>query len=256
MGAQINGSVVKAFEILRLFSAERPVVSSADVMAELAVNSVTAHRFLKTLEHVGALISVRRGQYRLSFLFADLADRLLDGRSLAGLLQPVLNALTARLGEGAMATLFRSDKVVCIARAVPDRPVLVDIRVGSELEAWCTAHGKLWLAHLPEKELDGYFKRVKPKAFTEATVVDERVLRLELEGIRQHGFARNRGEREDTLHAIAVPVFSGTGRMITGLSVFGAANRLTGPAGDKALVQLKKAADTLQNNFYASAAGA
>ncbi|PVB60574.1 IclR family transcriptional regulator [Labrenzia sp. 011] len=251
MVAQINGSVVKAFEILKLFSAGRTIISAADVMAELGVNAVTAHRFLKTLEHVGALVAVDRGRYRLGFLFADLAERLLDGGSLAGILQPVLNALTGRLGEASMATLFRADKVVCIARAVPDRPVLVDIRVGSELEAWCTAHGKLWLAHLPEKELDAYFSRVDPRAFTGATITGEAALRAELERVRREGFAENRGEREDTLHAIAVPLFSGSGRMITGLSVFGPVARLSGEAAATALAHLKHAAEDLHRSLDA-----
>ncbi|WP_299811692.1 IclR family transcriptional regulator [uncultured Roseibium sp.] len=251
MVAQINGSVVKAFEILKLFNADRTVIAAADVMAELGVNAVTAHRFLKTLEHVGALIAVERGRYRLGFLFAGLAERLLDGGSLAGLLQPALNALTDRLGEASMATLFRSDKVVCIARAVPDRPVLVDIRVGSELEAWCTAHGKLWLAHLPDKELDAYFKRVEPKTFTGATIIGEDALRAELVKVRRDGFAENRGEREDTLHAVAVPLFSGSGRMISGVSVFGPAARLSGAGAGKALAQLKATAENLRSSLAA-----
>ncbi|ADZ71540.1 IclR family transcriptional regulator [Polymorphum gilvum] len=250
MAPQINGSVVKAFEILHLFTRDRPVVAAADLVRELGLNNVTAHRFLRTLEHVGALVVEARGHYRLGFVFADLGSRVLEIESIARVVQPVLSALTEAIGEGSMATVLRADKVVCIARALPRRPLSVDVRVGSELEAYCTAHGKLWLAHLPEAELGRYLATVARPVFTATTMVDEAALRAEIASIRKAGYAFNRGEREEGLAAVAVPVLNRAGGMITGLSVFGPAARLDEAALISARDRLRRAAADLEQGFY------
>lgn len=250
MAAQINGSVVKAFEILRLFTPDRPVIAAADLVRELGLGGVTAHRFLKTLEQVGALVAESRGQYRLSFVFADLASRLMDGQMLARLAQPVLTALSADLDEASMATVFRSDRVVVIARAASRRPLMVDVRVGAELEAWCTAHGKLWLAHLGEDELARYLERIPRHRFTETTVIDEAGLRSELARIRAEGVSENRGEREEGLGAVAVPVRTRAGRLVTTLSVFGPAARVASDGRTRILPRLIRAAAALEQALY------
>jgi IclR family pca regulon transcriptional regulator len=254
MAPQINGSVVKAFEILKLFSEQRPLLSSADIVSELGLNAITAHRFLKTLEHVGAVVPEARGIYRLGYLFADLGDRVLRDDALAQVIQPRLNRVTDRLNEAAMATVFRGDMVVCIARSVSRRALSVDIRVGSRLEAYCTAHGKLWLAHLPEAERRRYFADVRRIRFTRNTLVDEPALMGELDAIAARGYAVNDCEREDGIRAVAVPVTTRSGRMIAGLSVFGPSPRMDQGVMTAALDVLRQAAGEIEDRLYGATA--
>ncbi|WP_306031180.1 IclR family transcriptional regulator [Stappia sp. MMSF_3263] len=250
MAPQINGSVVKAFEILKLFSEQRPLLSASDVVAELGINAITAHRFLKTLEHVGAVVAEARGVYRLGYLFADLGDRVLRDDALAQVIQPHLNRVTNQINEAAMATVFRGDMVVCVARSVSRRALSVDIRVGSRLEAYCTAHGKLWLAHLPEAERRRYFADVRRIRFTRNTLMEEAVLAKELEAIAARGHAINDCEREDGIRAVAVPVRTRSGRMIAGLSVFGPSPRMEDAVIDASREALLQAAADIGNSLY------
>lgn len=241
MVTQINGSVVKAFDILKLFGSDRNEVTTTDVAGELDLNFVTAHRFLRTLEHVGALVAVAKGRYRLSYVFVDLGDRVTAGDELGRTLQPLLNAITADLQEASMATVFQSDMVVCIARAVPRRQLSVDIRVGSRLEAYCTAHGKTWLAFMPDRQRAYYLDTVERACFTRNTIVEREVLERRLAEVRRRGFAVNDGEREDGIRAVAVPILARGGRMIAGLSVFGPASRMTDETMKLALMRLDRA---------------
>lgn len=250
MAVQINGSVVKAFSILKLFSEQRPELTAADVAAETGMNAVTAHRFLRTLEQVGALVAVSKGVYRLGYVFADLGDRVLQNDALARLLQPHLNAVTEALQEATMATVFRVDMVVCIARATSTRSLSVDIRVGSQLEAYCTAHGKVWLAFMPAHERRRYMQAVERIAFTGNTITDGAALEAEVERVRERGYAINDSEREDGIAAVAVPVRTRGGRMIAGLSAFGTSTRFTRPVMDTALARLRAAAAQIENSLY------
>ncbi|WP_099867636.1 IclR family transcriptional regulator [Pararhizobium haloflavum] len=250
MAAQINGSVVKAFQVLKLFSEARTEITASEVASELHMNGVTAHRFLRTLQHVGAIIAVSKGVYRLGYVFADLGDRVLQNDALAHYFQPRLNAMTAEIKEATMATVFRSDMVFCIARAVSTRSLSVDIRVGTQLEAYCTAHGKLWLAHMPEHDLRRYLQAIERKRFTDTTLIDPDALEREIDAVRARGHAINNCEREDGIKAIAVPVLTRTGKMIAGLSAFGPASRFTDPSMMAALGVLQCAASSAERDLY------
>lgn len=250
MISQINSSVVKAFEILSLFNEGMEEISAATLAARFGMNAVSAHRFLRTLERTGALVAVSRGSYRLGYAIADLGKRAADPGSLAGAVQPVLEALTRELGEGSMATVFDGEAAICIAKAVADRPLFVDVRKGSRLEAYATAHGKLWLAQLGPADLERYFQRTSFTRMSEATATTRAKLEAELELVRRERVAYNRGERESEIHGVAVPVLSRSGQMICGLSVFGASARMSEDVMNGFIPALRKAGSDLSRSLY------
>lgn len=254
MVAQINGSVLKAFQILSLFEDGRREVNASVLADRLDMNAITAHRFLRTLEATGALVAVAKGSYRLGFALADLGALAADPAGLSGLAQAVLDELVATVGEGALASTFDGERAVCIARSVPDRPLFVDIRRGTRLEAYCTAHGKLWLAQLPDAELDRYLDTVERRSMTAGTLVQRDALVRDLERVRFENTAYNRGEREGDINAVAVPVFSRGGRMVFGLSIFGSASRFGEAEFEKAAGPLRAAAAELSRRLYGDAA--
>jgi IclR family pca regulon transcriptional regulator len=242
LAQQLNNSVARAFDILRLLGRGRPRIGVADVTKELGLNAITAHRFLKTLEAEGALVQVAKGSYRLGYALVDLGDRARDEDRLGQWLQPVLDDLTADLGEASMATIYQAGMVVCIARAMPPRSLSVDIRVGDRLEAYCTAHGKLWLAHVSPSERARYLDSVRLDAMTGRTITHRTQLQEEIAAVGQRGFSYNLGEREDGITALAVPVLTDGGRMLAGLSLFGPTSRIDRAALDRALPRLQAAA--------------
>lgn len=250
MSVQLNNSILKAFAILGLFSDRRLTITAATVAEELGLNVVTAHRLLRTLERAGALVRVSKGSYRLGFVFVDLAERVTAKRTLAQTLQPLLQELAGDLRESCMATTFEADSLVCIACAHPDRELVVDIRIGTRMEAYCTANGKLWLASLPEAELTRYLESVALKPFSRATLTNARRLRAELEIVRRRGYALNEGEREDGIRAVAVPLVARNGTMVAGLSVFGPHARMSDAFVETALEGLRRTLRQADLAFY------
>lgn len=212
------------------------------MVRELGMNAITAHRFLKTLEAEGALVQVSKGSFRLGYMLVDLGDRALEQDRLGQLLQPLLEEITSDLKEASMATIYQTGMVVCVARAMPQRSLSVDIRVGDRLEAYCTAHGKMWLAHVSPREREKYLSSLKFEAFTNRTITNRAGLEEEIDLARQRGFSYNMGEREEGITAIAVPVLTSGGRMVAGLSMFGPTSRINRETLDSAIDRLKSAA--------------
>ncbi|HBS25062.1 MULTISPECIES: IclR family transcriptional regulator [Thalassospira] len=250
MPSQLNGSVLKAFRILELFAEGRTELTASDTAAALGINTITAHRFLHTLEQAGALRMVARGVFRLGYVFADLGDRVLRDGSLPNLIQPVLDDLARNVGDACMATEFDRDMAVCIAKALPDRSLYVDIRIGSRLDAFCTAHGKLWLAFMGPDQQDRYFDSIRLTGMTDRTITDLAALKSELRTIREQGFSMNNGERESDIYAVAVPILTQHGRMVSAISVFGASPTLIEQKRDHILTSLRDAAENATRALY------
>ncbi|OSQ35776.1 IclR family transcriptional regulator [Thalassospira mesophila] len=255
MTTQLNGSVLKAFRILELFAAGRSEMSAGEVAKELKINLITAHRFLHTLEQAGALRVTARGVFRLGYMFADLGERVLRDGGPALALQPVLDDLARATGEACMATRFENDMAVCIAKALPGRSLYVDIRIGTKLDAFCTAHGKLWLAFMEDEKRDTYLATAHLSALTATTITGKSALKQELQRIREDGFALNDGERESDIYAIAVPVTNRTDRMVSALSTFGTAREIVHQRRARLLRHLQDAALAAQSALYGGSAG-
>lgn len=247
---QLNNSVARAFAILDLFSERRPEIAAREVAKELRLNVVTAHRFMRSLAAVGALVAVARGRYRLGYLFADLGGRVVNGNCLREAAQPVLDQVTADINEGSMATILESNMISCIAVAHTGRTLSVNVRVGTRMEAYCAANGKVWLSRLPRPALERFFDAVELKRLTARTIVNRRALERELEKVRRDGYAINDGEREDGLRAIALPVTGRNGDMLTAISVFGPTSRMSPEVMERALARLRRAAREIEAALY------
>ena len=242
MATGFNNSILRAFAILELFDEERTEISSATVSRELGTNAITAHRFLRTLEHVGAVTAVGRGRYRLGYRLINLAAAAGDSRHIALRLQPTLNELARAANESAMATVFDGRSVVCIATAMSERAVAFAARVGARFEAYATANGKIWLSQLSDPDLRYYLDTVPRMALSARTLVSRDALMVDITAIRRLGYATNIGEREDDLTAVAAPVRSREGTMVAGMSVFGPSNRFDGAASTRAVDLLLRTA--------------
>ncbi|MDJ0932188.1 IclR family transcriptional regulator [Breoghania sp.] len=250
MAVQHNNSVARAFAILDLFTETRPHLTAGEVARELSLNNATAHRFLHSLAATGALVPVSRGMYRLGYLFIDLARWVTSHKMLADIVQPVLDRVAETVNESAMASVFESGVVVCLATTVPKRHLFVDLRPGMRLEAHRTSQGKIWLTHLNEREFTRALDGMPLVGLTERTITDRTALEREIATAREQGYAINDGKREEGLRTIAVPVIGPDGRMVTGLSVYGPAARIKNEALQQAHAALKQGARDLIDILY------
>jgi IclR family acetate operon transcriptional repressor len=93
--------------------------------------------------------------------------------------------------------------------------------VGRASAAHATAVGKVFLAH------GGTVPAGPLHAYTERTIVDHEVLRVEVARVSERGWGQALGEREEDLNAVAVPVLGPAGKLVAILGVQGPAVRFS-----------------------------
>ncbi len=211
-------SVDRAFSLLACIAAQGGIESLPAMAARCGLSVATAHRLLATMESLGAVVHTAPGQYRIGMGVLQLSR----GASVEGLLaaaaEPVLRRITQSLAPVAHLGVLDSEGMVTYLAKAGRRCARVPTKIGSQLEAYCSALGKVLLAHWPDSEREAYLDAGPFIALTARTIVDPAVLERELCRVRRRGFAVDDGEIFDDLRCVAVPIRDASGAVVAALS--------------------------------------
>ena len=107
-------------------------------------------------------------------------------------------------------SLFRIDDLYLqlVHSTEPRNSTFVVRRANSNLPLYCSASGKLVLAHLRERPLNVYLKDAPFPAYTGTTRTTIDALQNEFEKIRAEGFSYENGELFEGVAALSVPIYS------------------------------------------------
>ncbi len=201
-------SVARAAAILQAFAVPDQHLSITDVARLLDVHKSTASRLVATLVHAGLLESSGAGSITLGPEVRRLG-RLASGTAdLAELARDMMQDLAAETGETVTLSVRDGDHAVTIAQCGGTHRIGVQSWVGARTPLASTADGKVLLA------------------FDGAGTTVPRSVRAELSGVVAAEWASARGELEDGLFGVAVPVWDGHGTFLAALCVSGPSYRV------------------------------
>jgi IclR family pca regulon transcriptional regulator len=220
---RFSQSLERGLAILGCFTPERPVLGIAEIADELGISRSTTHRYVITLFALGYLEQDSSRRYRLGLGVTDLGMSVLNATGLREHAHPYLDELRRETSYTVSVAVLNRAETVYVDRAPSFRPEQSEIDLGldtgSRLPAHCTAMGKVLLANLPEREQSELLASMKLTQRGPNTITSKNALRVELEHIREEGFAVNDEELAEGLHAIAVPVRAISGEVVAALSL-------------------------------------
>jgi IclR family pca regulon transcriptional regulator len=238
-------SLARGLHVIRAFAGVDRRLTIADVSRATGLTRAVVRRCLYTLRELGYAGSDGRAFY-LQPRVLSLGYAYLSTAPLAIAAQPILQELSERIGEATTVAVLDEGVVVYVARASTQRIMSVTLGVGSRLQAYCTALGRVLLASLPPAQAATALDAEARIAHTRFTVTSlERLLEI-LAEVRAEGFALNDQELEIGLRSIAVPVRNVVGVTVAAMNVSAQASRLSRrELIDTALPPLRAAAERL-----------
>jgi DNA-binding IclR family transcriptional regulator len=192
-----------------------------ELVTQLQLPRTTIYRILNSLQSHAMVRRDEDGAYYLGRRLLSLASRVAASASRNDLLTvatPVLEALSAELGEGNKLSVIDGDGVLVLAATQGRRPYALSVAPGQRMSLHAGAASKLLLAHLDEGESDLYLSRPL-EGFTPKTITDPKRLRSELARIRRLGWSQDKGESGPSILAYAAPVFDAEDRLLAAISV-------------------------------------
>ncbi len=221
-------TVVKALQLLDLFSRSRPLIGLSDLARLAGLNKATCFRLVSDLCAAGLVEQMASGRdYRLGPAVLRLAALRETHVPLREAALPVLQALAAQTGETAHLSLMVGAELRPLAHAYSaahaSKITMEDVQV---FPFHATASGLAVLTHQPPVLREQILTRPLP-ALTPYTLTDPEALRARLRQIEAWGFAESQGGFETDVHSFAVPLFDALGRCTGALSIAALAARAT-----------------------------
>jgi DNA-binding IclR family transcriptional regulator len=148
---------------------------------------------------------------------------------LAEIARRPLRELARSTRAHAHLAILEGDMVTYLVKE-PQRSDLVHSREKMQLEAYCTALGKMLLAHIEPAALDDYLAAEFVR-LTAHTVTDPEQIKGNVTDARTRGWATEIEETAPNLMCLAVPIADRAGRVLAAISV-----SVVGPHPDRALL--------------------
>ena len=214
-GARI---VAKALRLLRVFSAETPVLTAVELSGRSGLSLSAVYRFLATFREHRLVEVDGAGGFRPGMGLLELAAPLLNALDVRRACLPSLQDLSSATGATAFLTLRRGDRAVCVEKVESDFGVRVSPEVGGSRPLHAGAPAKILLAFMPPEARDAYLTGSLERT-TRHTLVDPSALAIHLRRIRSAGYAISQGEFLVGCRAVAVPVRDRYGDVFASLSI-------------------------------------
>lgn len=227
---QLVQSVVRAFDILKLFSAERSSLGVSDIAALTKLNRTTAHRLIVTLRHCGVLIQDPvTHRYGLSAQVLQFSSAFVQTNDLRSIALGPMTVVRDASGETCGLHVREGATRVIIAQVESRQALrLTYPNLGEAIPLHLGAPGKAMLAFFSPIEIDAYLQShsLEEEQVTPFSITDPDQLQRELDVIRRQGYAVSQQERRLGVVSIAAPVSDKKGAPIASLNISGPIQRL------------------------------
>jgi DNA-binding IclR family transcriptional regulator len=218
--------------------------SIRQVAEQMDVPLSTAHRMAATFVRAGFLAHTGKGTYGAGLELMNLAAKGDRVKVLKYIVRPHLQKLALKVGYVAHLGILENDMVTYVLKIQGGRSK-VFTKTGMQLEAYCSAIGKMLLASAPKEELERYLADEPFVPLTKNTISNPGELRRALDDIREVGFAFDGEEVAEGLVCIAVPLRNRRGEVQAAISLAARSTREETFLKDQLLTAIKECAEAI-----------
>ena len=229
-----KGVLAHVCEILDCFTQEHSELGVREIARLTNLSSSTAGRLLIAMREKGILQQNPDSKtYSLGIKLLTWSGVYLASLDIRAIAMPVMTELQRLTLETISLYVLDGTDRVCVERLESPQNVRIIARLGLRLPLYAGSAGKVILAFLPDDRQGKILESVPLQPFTRHTIIDQVVLREELNKIRQRGFAYSHGEWIQDASGVAAPIY-GPDRVVMGaLTISGPSGRFTRDVIDK-----------------------
>ncbi|MBT3279406.1 MAG: IclR family transcriptional regulator [Phycisphaerales bacterium] len=224
-------NLMRGMKIMEYLSSRPEGVNMIDIAKALEMPNNSVFRIAMTLLELGYLDRDEKSKkFTLTRKLLALGYAAVSERSLLEEALGPMRALRDEVRETVLlATLLETDAIV-LEQVSGTHPFHFSIDAGRRGSLHCSAHGKVFLAWVPDKEREELLSAIEMTYYNENTITSVEAMRKEIEVIRAQGYAVDHAEELAGVHCLSAPIFNQKGYPVAAITVTGPADRM--PAGD------------------------
>lgn len=214
-------SLARGLSILEAFDPATPKMGITDLARKTGLSKSTVFRLVHTLRTLGYIIPVEEeNKYTLGPKVLGLGFAVLSSLELREVAQPYLMELSRNVKETVNLAVLDGWRLIYVERIKTQQIVNINLHVGSRLELYNTAMGRVLAAFQSEDWLSSYLNYLKQLPGSEDYRKDNGKKLLEiLEGVRKNDFAINNEELTPGLRSVAFPVRNWEGQVVGAVNI-------------------------------------
>lgn len=221
-------SVERALSILELVAQDARGLSHSDISRQLSIPKSTTTYLLRTLEQRSYLRKNEdSGRYQIGIKVLGLGQHVIAGFSLTRISHRHLTSLVEKTRLTAHLAILDHGRAVYIDRAESPGFVKINTWIGRDLPVHCTGVGKILTCELHPADLDLILERDGLPKKTPKTITARKDFLVELDRVKQRGYALDDEENNLGVRCVAVPVRDSTGRIRAALGASGTTSLFT-----------------------------
>lgn len=204
---QIDGALQRGLSLLTAVCAAKTGISPSELASRTGLPTSSVYRLLKQLDTAGFVRKSAPGCYVPVPGFLSLTQDIDRNAILRDLARPAIFRLARKTGLTAHLGILENGMVTYVIRvAARANDSASFTREGGQLEAYCSAVGKVLLSNLPEDDLNEYLSDGEFVPLTDNTITNAGQLQQEIATARTQGFALDNFEVSEDLFCVSVPV--------------------------------------------------
>lgn len=210
-------TVERAFDVLGVFTHQRPELSLTDIASATGLHKATVFRLLSTLSRRGMTIKDQRtGLYRLGFAVVALAEVAKSSTGFVTQARPFMRRIRDELNETVYIAVRVGDDRINLDQLEGIRDFRRVVAIGKLNPLYVGSTSHVLLAAMPDEEIKDYFARTEFLPPFAGAKVDAQILWRAIAHVRRHGFAETHNKRIDEGASISAAV-SGPGGAVMGV---------------------------------------
>lgn len=219
-------SIERAFAVLCAVAEESEPVGVSAIARRTALPKSTVHLALQTMRDLGFVEQdLESERYVLGLVASQLGAAALDQSRLVASMAPGMKDLASRSKEAVSLGIQTDRQVLFIKRFETSHVLRTSIREGTRMPLHASASGKCLLAGMADEEIDRMFPSDPLPASASRTIRTREQLMLQIQAVRERGYATNCDEFLDGVSGAAVPVQLGN-RTVASVSLAGPTGRV------------------------------
>jgi len=184
--------------------------SLTELSKEVGISKSKGLAILNTLRNAGLVMrNERTKNYRLGPSILTLTRALTNNTDLAQSVYPYLEDLAAQTGCSFHLGVVSGDTLFVIARRHAPGGTYIAVDVGHRYPLTWGAHGRAYLATLPQEEFERRLEQssIIQAGETDRDGIDRDVLQRQVDEARELGYGMNLGTTWSGLNAVSAPIY-------------------------------------------------
>lgn len=239
----------RACKVLDFIHDAKEPIGVSGIAKDLVLPKANVFRILTTLEKNGFVErDPLTNKYQLGLLFIMYGERVKHRMNLKSITEPFMKKLTTIVGESINLGIVYDQDILVIHREEGESSALISKLIPIS-PLYCSAMGKLFLAHMSLEELESYFSNVTLEKRTINTIVSLEEFLKERDFILKNGISYDAEEYEYGLSCMAAPIYDCDQNIIASISVSGPTSRIKMKDREKIQELLKESSEDISKKI-------